>query len=379
MSAALTTLGGAGLAHADPPGPDALPIHVVSVKTDDADDQAEALTQAIKGEVRKLKGWSLGEGDFSLEVLSLALKCPSPPDAACEVRIADQIKATRFLWGAIKRAPGRRVVGTLHLWTRDQGKTKTDISFSDNMTDQNDDALHKIVIDALATLTGGPPKGSVKIQAGDVNGQIFVDGQPSGSIKDGQATIFVSVGTHKIEVRAPGYAAVAGEVSVRPNSSVGISLTPQTEEQARSAGAAPSLRKIAGYGALVLGAGLGGAGLYSQLKVFSIDRSDDFKKARENQPKTTDICDLAKDPSTKDLNGVSPSKISDGCSSASTFGALQYVFYALGAVSAGAGLYLVLTDKPKAEETSTPPAARIQVLPTVRPYGGGSLDVLVSF
>ena len=69
----LATLGDVGVARADPAGPDALPITVVSIRTDDADDQADALTQATKSEVRKLKGWSLGEGDHSLEVLSLAL------------------------------------------------------------------------------------------------------------------------------------------------------------------------------------------------------------------------------------------------------------------------------------------------------------------
>src|SRR5262245_47852322 len=74
------------------PGPDAIPVTVVAVQTADADDQAEALTKALRSAVRRMHGWSLGEGDYSLEVLVLSLKCSEPPDASCESRIADQIR-----------------------------------------------------------------------------------------------------------------------------------------------------------------------------------------------------------------------------------------------------------------------------------------------
>ena len=85
------------------PGPDVLPISVIAVQTADADDQAEALTKALRTAVRATPGWSLGEGDYSLEVLTLSLKCPEPPDASCQSRIADQIKADRYIWGVIQK------------------------------------------------------------------------------------------------------------------------------------------------------------------------------------------------------------------------------------------------------------------------------------
>ena len=37
------------------------------------------------------------EGDYSLEVLTLSLKCSEPPDANCQSRIADQIKSEENL------------------------------------------------------------------------------------------------------------------------------------------------------------------------------------------------------------------------------------------------------------------------------------------
>jgi hypothetical protein len=293
------------------------------------------------------------------------------------VRIADQIKASRYVWGTLKKAPGKKVVGTLHLWTREQGHTKADITFPDTMTEPNEDALRKIASDALNTLTGGPPKGSVKVTAGDVNGQIFVDGEPSGAIKDGQATVFVSVGSHKIEVRAPGYAAVTGDVMVRPNSAVGLTLTPTADGASPGGGSKIGTRALVGYGTLVLGVGLGAVGLYSQLKVNSINQSDDFKTARQ-VPNNVDICDLANDPSTKDINGVDPSKIKDGCSSAKTHQVMQFVFYGLGLVSAGTGLYLLLTDKPKKE--AAPATSKVRLLPSFSPNGSaGRLDLVVNF
>ncbi len=375
----LTTLGSAGLSHADPSGPNALPIHVVSVRTDDSDDQAEALTAALKSEVRKLKGWSLGDGDFSLEVLSLALRCPNPPDAACEMRIADQIKATRFIWGGLKRAPGHRVAGTLHLWSRDQGQTKTDVSFADNITEASDDSLHKIVQEGLQALTGGPPKGSVKIAAGDVNGQVFVDGEPSGAIHDGQATIFVPVGSHKIEVRAPGYAATSGDVSVRPNASVGLTLNPMTEEAARKASTPPNWHKIGGYTSLVVGGGLLAAGVYSSLKVRSISNDTGMAAYRDSVP--GDVCQNAANgvESTKREDAARSHDVDQMCSSARTYTPLQYVFYGLGAVLAGTGVYLLLTDK-KGDEGTAASTGRIQVVPSGMPgRGHAGLDIRLTF
>lgn len=372
-----TMVGSVGEAYADPAGPDALPINVISIRTDDADDQAEALTQALKSEVRKLRGWSLGEGDHSLEVLSLALKCPSPPDAACEVRIADQIKAERFIWGTLKRAPGHRVNGTIHLWARGQGQTKTEISFSDNLTEPNDESLRKVVQDALATLTGGPPKGSVKITAGAVNGQVFVDGEPSGAIKDGQATIFVSVGTHKIEIRAPGYSNTSGEVTARPNSSVGLDMKPQTEEEARKS--KPNLRRIGAYSAIGVGGAFLAAGLYSSLKVNSVNGDDSYDMYRKNV--TGDVCDAAKagtPAKAGTVGAATPGEVEDMCSTANKFGTLQYVFYGLGVLSAGAGVYLLVTDKPKTEQQSPPAAARLRIVPSVGPRVSG-LDLQYTF
>jgi hypothetical protein len=370
LAMAAAIMSSSEISWADPPGTNALPINVVTIKTDDADEQAEALTTALKAEVRKLAGWSLMEGDNSLEMLSLALRCPSPPDAACELRIADQIKADRFVWGTLKKSGGHKVEGALHMWTRSQGQTTANVSFSDNLTEANDDAMRKVAQDALTTLTGGPPKGSVRVTAGETNGQIFVDGQPSGAIHEGVATVFVSVGKHRIEVRAPGYAPASGEVSVSPNSSVALSLTPTTEEQASASTNKTSTKKLIGYGGIAGGLIFGIAGVYSSLKVHSISTDSGMTAYREGTDPGVDICDRARaGVVAKGPNAAGPNEVADMCSSGSTYQTLQYVFYGLGAISAGIGTYFILTDKP--EQPSTSSARNIQFVPSAGRQGGG--------
>jgi hypothetical protein len=185
-------------------GPDTLPIHVISVQTLDADDQAEALTKALRQAVRSLPGWSQAEGDYSLEVLTLSLKCPDPPDAGCQSRIADQIRADRYVWGTLSKVKGGNVTGELNFWVRGKGATTYKLEYSANLTEPQDEALKKVAMDAILKLTDGPPKGEVKVSAGGIAGQVFIDGQPLGALTGGQGTFFVPSGKHELIVKAPG-------------------------------------------------------------------------------------------------------------------------------------------------------------------------------
>src|SRR5215475_4228802 len=137
-AAAAAMAAGSSPVFAAEPGPDTLPINVIAIQTSDADDQAEALTKALRGAVRAMPGWSLGEGDYSLEVLTLSLKCSDPPDANCQSRIADQIHSDRYVWGTLKKK-GNAVVGEVHLWVRGKGTSSHPIEYSSNLTEPNDE------------------------------------------------------------------------------------------------------------------------------------------------------------------------------------------------------------------------------------------------
>jgi len=351
-------------ARADEPGPDTLPITVVAVQTGDADDQAEALTKALRNAVRTMPGWSLGEGDYSLEVLALSMKCAEPPDAACESRIADQIKADRYVWGIISKKGGS-VSGELHLWVRGKGTAKVNVNYGANLTEANDEALKKVANDAIVALTGGPPKGTVHVKAGDVSGQVFVDGTPLGALNGGEGTFPLPAGSHKVVVKAQGYADAEAIVVVKPNGTAEVSLHPSTAEPDTPT----NWRLVGGIAGLGAGVGFGIVGLISTLQVNGIQNDDSFADYRKKHPDSKDVCEDAK-AGASDVD----TKVADQCSKGSTFEALQVIFYSLAAVSGGVGIYLLATSS----RSDSAAATGLTVQPSIGKQSG-RLDVTYRF
>src|SRR4029079_197742 len=146
----------------------------------------------------------------------LQLKCSDPPDASCQSRIADQIKADRYIWATLNKTKGANVVGGLHFWVRGKGTRTLKLDYSSNLTEANDDAMKKLATESVNNLTDGPPKGGVHVKAGRVAGQVFIDGTPIGALKEGDGTFMVPSGPHKITVKAVGYADATSSVVVKP-------------------------------------------------------------------------------------------------------------------------------------------------------------------
>jgi hypothetical protein len=347
-------LGGqAAVAHADEPGPGALPIEVLTVMADDgADDQAEALTKALRQAIKEAPGWSAGTGDNSLEVLSIQMKCPmlpALPDASCESRIADQIKVDRFMWAVLKKQ-GSSVVGELHMWVRGQGENKVDLNYTANLTEASDEALKTIARASVQKLTGGAPKGSVHIKAGTVGGQVFIDGQPVGALVAGEATFPLASGEHSVVVKAPGYADAVAQLVVKPNASTDVAMTLLAVE----AKAPLNYRRIGGFAAIGAGVTFGVVGLVSTLQVNGVRNDQRFITYANQYVSSTDVCEAANNKQGPNAakgeralaGAASFDEAASLCSKASTFQALQFVFYGLAAVSAGTGAYLVATSQP---------------------------------
>jgi hypothetical protein len=131
-------------------------LHVLEIDSDDADDQAEALTGALRSRVRSSPAWALPETTHTLRMLTAALRCPPRPDPACLQRIGDQIKSDRFAWGTLSKSGGRQVTVEMHLWTRGQPDVAIKETYSENLRDQNDDTLRKIAMRIIDRLTSGP-------------------------------------------------------------------------------------------------------------------------------------------------------------------------------------------------------------------------------
>jgi hypothetical protein len=143
-----------GSAHAQAPAPQDL--HVLEIDSEDADDQAEALTGGLRSRVRSMPGWELPDTTLSLRMLTAALRCPQRPDAACLQRIGDHLKADRFVWGTLSKTGGRQVAADMHLWIRGKPEIAITETYSDNLRDQNDDTLRKIATRILDRLIGRP-------------------------------------------------------------------------------------------------------------------------------------------------------------------------------------------------------------------------------
>lgn len=349
------------------PGPDTLPIHVITVQTMDADDQAEALTKALRQAVRAMPGWSQAEGDYSLEVLTLSLKCPDPPDAGCQSRIADQIRADRYVWGVLSKAKGGNVVGELSFWVRGKGTTTYKLDYSANLTEPQEEALKKVASDAINKLTDGPPKGEVKVSAGNIAGQVFVDGQPLGALTSGQGTFFVPSGKHELIVKAPGYADMVSEVTVKPTSPTDVTVVPVAMGEKTPT----NWKRIGGFAALGAAVGFGAVGVYGSYTIGELNKNEDYKQKRKIYATTTNVCDVASgaDKSSQPVGGAVPltdaekqTVLNDYCNPGSTAEILQLVFYPLAALAAGAGVFLVATSGTRPKDK---PTTGLVILPTI--------------
>ncbi|MEB2312511.1 MAG: hypothetical protein OZ921_09130 [Sorangiineae bacterium] len=357
-------------------------IQVLTVMSDDAFPQAQALTIALKRVAARSEGWSVGQGEYSLEVMVAALNCPAPPDAACQERIGAKIGAKRFIWGSA-RLEGKNVVVNLHLWEGTE-KRHTTLHYSANLTDATDDALLKIAESGFAALAGAA-QGALVVRAGTQSGQVLLDGNPIGNLTDGRGEFLVPVGTHEVRVRVAGHNDAVGTVDVSASGRAELTLTPSPKSASGADGSDDgvsvntgkmSTRRILAYTGLGLGGALIAGGVYSWVKIDSVNSDERFDSYRRAVRTGLDVCEEAEANHTY-AGATSPSEIADLCSSARTWQTLQYVFFGTGIALAGAGTYLLLTDRPAHDQARAAPP---RLVPTVG-FGphGGQVDVRVAF
>src|SRR5215472_7342086 len=147
------------LARGEPPAVRPGPLYVLSIWTEDADDQADALTQALRSRVGQTPGFTLLQTNQSFETLAIALKCPPKPDGACLQRIGDQLKADHYLWGTMdkKKAPAGEVNVEMHMWGRGKPDVSTRETYADTLKDANDESLRAIATAIFGRLSGLTP------------------------------------------------------------------------------------------------------------------------------------------------------------------------------------------------------------------------------
>ncbi len=349
------------------------PVHVITIDSDDAtEDHADAFTAILKVRLRSTPGWQLAETSTTLATLGPALRCPARPDPPCLQRIADQLKTDRFFWGKVSPGPQPHIVtAEIHLWIRGKAEQVVKETFADNLKDQNDDNLKKIVNHVFDKLAGVSSDGVLNVKANIDDGVVLVDGQQMGKLDHGSATLTLPAGSHTITVEGaqgtttmtsgaqPVTVVAGGEVSLAVELKPGAVVTPIIPEQP---GKPAPVQKIVGLSTLGVGVVLGVIGAIEGV-VFLGKRS-------QNQD------DVAKIPDTiTDICAYNQYKTQcDNLKSAETARTLGFVFGGVGVALMTVGV-IVFATAPSNKEA---PKAGFRVLPQVGPTGGG-VDLAFNF
>lgn len=361
-------------ARADQPGGHTVPVAVLAFDSEDAEDNAEAITAALRSRVRQAQGWSLIETTQSLGMLTAALKCPTRPDPACQQRIAETLKAERYIFGYVTKGPQQgQVTAEIHLYQRGKADTVLRESYSDNLKDGNDDTLRKIASRIVERL-GGAAVGVVVVRAGDQQGEVVVDGEKHVPLKDGQARIELAAGGHSIELAPVGAPATKRNVLVTAGRETVLEFT------AMPAGGAPveekpfPTKKVVGGVTLAVGVGLAVVAVIS-----AVNYSDAISKGEDRAKVAPIPPNVDKDTPCREYD-----KGSNSCdqfdSDAKKSSAIALVTGGVSLVALGVGAYLLFSRDGSSERASTPAAKatpqkpRARVVPSV-----GGLAVVGTF
>jgi hypothetical protein len=365
---------------ADPSTAHTVSVAVLAIDSDDAEEQADALTGALRSRIRASQGWSLIETSQSLGMLTAALRCPTKPiPADCEQRIAEQVKSDRYIFGYVTKGPqGGQVSAEIHLYQKSKPDTVIRESYADNLKDQNDDMLRKIAQRVLERL-GGNAVGTIAVRMGSENGEVIVDGDKRVPLQSGAAHLELSPGSHSVEVAAVGQPSQKRNVLVTAGKEtvIDLALATPTTEPPKPEKPFP-VKKVIGAAAMAVGIGLG---------VFAVERLmkyDDLKdqlateypsnKFVNTGGSEVDACQ-ARLASTNKID-ESACKLSEDAKSASTVGIVTAIG---GGVFLVGGAYLFFLSGDSDAKSSTSGKARAPRITPTLGFGSGGLSVSGSF
>jgi hypothetical protein len=374
------------LALAEAPGPRTPPVHVLGIDSDDAEDQADALTGALRSRIRSAPGWSLQETQHALGMLTAALRCPPRPDPPCLQRIGDQLHTDRFVWGMMSKAPANQVAAEIHLWMRGKPDTSTKETYSDNLRDQNDETLRRIATRIFDKISGTVTTGTLTVHLAEAerDASLWVNGQKSRALEHGAATIDLPPGRYEVEVRAQGFAPAKQEsvlVSAGLDTAVALKLEPAAPPppETSSTSGGSKIRQVAGWSLIGVGVVAGVVAVVEGVQFISA--KNDLDAARKEVPST--INDVCSDSPSVTFNGAAATACAK-YNQAATDRTAGLILGGVGAVALAAGAVVLLTGTRERTDSGAAGSARAepprwQVLPSAYPRGGGGIDVSLTF
>lgn len=371
IACALATPSGFCLAEAATPGNsvssrDATPTHVIGFVAGDHFDQAEALTRAIKKAIELSATQQLAAGDFSLEVLTVALGCPEKPDPACLKKISTKISSRRFLWGVLN-VEGTRVDVELQLHGDESGEKKTTFSYQAALKD-SPDALLATAAEAIARLLE-PLRYRVSVKSNESSGTVLIDGKELGQLEHGEAAVEAGPGEHRFQLSSAAKQIVAERTSRIPTEQLKVELVRTDTPSPLAARAAPShpetqrkplseefsakpqrgnAQRTWGYVTLGAGGVLLASGIGAASWVYLLNQKDSFRDYRSGIGTDDDAC-VEADRHVEVPGAMTSAGVRSLCSRASALEVAEIVLLTGGLVAAGTGLTLLLTSKPSSD------------------------------
>jgi hypothetical protein len=360
-------------ARADQPGPHTVPVAVLAFDSEDAEEQADALTGALRSRIRAAQGWSLIETTQSLGMLTAALKCPSRPPPECQQKIAEQIKAERYIWGFVAKGPTvGQVTAEIHLYQKGKPDTVLKESYADNLKDSNDDTLRKIAARIVERL-GGTAVGVVVVKTTEPGAtEVVVDGEKRVPLQNGTARVELAAGGHAIEIASPSGTPIKRNVVVTAGREtvVEFAATPTAEPPTTGSGGPP--KKV--IGGVVMGAGavLGAVAIWQLISYVGYQSDGDALKDQVRPP------ELLGYPAGTACRDTSDERCRSLDSKSKTASGLAIGLGAASVVALGVGAYLFFTDTGSSSSNEKTAKPKTRVVPTAG-LGSTGLAVVGSF
>ncbi len=302
-------------ARAEAPGPGASAVHVVGLDTDDADEQADAFTAVLRARLKEMPGFSLGDSQQALGMLTTAMKCKGKqPDGDCEQKIATQLSAERFIWGTVQKSKGQATV-ELHLFRRGKGSSPpVRESYPDTLKDPRDPALQKIASKLLGQLLGVPSAAqpaTARVRANNYDCPVAVDGERKGELDHGALQLEVGPGPHTFELLKP-CVTVKKTVTIPAGGSALVDLSGATTTPPKeTGGGGTNIRPIVGWS--LVGVGVASIAFSSFFGVRYLKNRSDAQDKWTSAPASSFVGVIV----SRDANGKESYSFDSGkCSSA---------------------------------------------------------------
>ncbi len=364
-------------------------IAVLGIDSDDAQDEADALADALKERARQAPGWVLLENSPSLGALTVSLKCSAKPDLACQQRIAEAVKSDRYVWGVMAKAGGGGQVNVeLHLFRRGMKDFVIRETYSDKLKNKDDARLTGLARRLFEELTG-TSAARVVVRAGTGGGEVIIDGARRVPVQNGTATIDVTSGAHTVEIVVPGAARRTKQLTLQSGQEEVIEVD---VDLVKTEPSKPfPTRTVVGGGLVAVGVTFAVVSVVSGvswlgLKGEESDLAAQLKLGRDNALSANDYqsgdpCDFSGSPRTVQKSGNDTNFYCEKDKSARSASAM-FIGFGVGALAAGGiGAYLLLTKPASAEggaQPSLPKATTLRDRVKMQPLFGTTNGLMLS-